>query len=136
MDVIKIKRLWCWWIANKWNSIWWIWSNNSSQSSYWKISCSWGATANPREIWLQKRRQNQIADLTDLFGKIDFGQFLLQDTCLFGELLKQCSLWTFFKYINLLNIIKQTKLPSKYLYILINSIEYGHKGNKRLAVYK
>lgn len=41
----------------------------------------------------------------------------------------------FIKYINLLNIIKQTELPSKYLYILINSIEYGHMGNKRLTVY-
>lgn len=133
MDVIKIKRLWCWWIANKWNSILWTWSNNSSQSYYWKISCSWGATANPREIWLQKKAR--LNSWLDWFVWKNLDSFYYKTPVYLVNFSNNAHYGHFIKYINLLNIIKQTKLPSKCLYILINSIEYGHKGNKRLTIY-
>lgn len=109
MDVIKIKRLSCWWIANKWN------------------------------FSIQYDEFDQIIPVNPLIEKLDAVEvqlLTLERTPVYlVKFSNNVHYGHFIKYINLLNIIKQTKLPSKYLYILINSIEYGHKGNKRLTVY-
>lgn len=83
------------------------------------------------------KKEGKITQLTWLIclEKLILDSFYYKTPVYLVNFSNNAHYWHFIKYINLLNIIKQTKLPSKYLYILINSIEYGHKGNKRLTVY-
>lgn len=138
MDVIKIKQLWYWWIANKWNFS--IQYDELNQVIPVNPLIKKLAAVEVQLLTLERfgcTKEGKIKPLTWLIclEKLISDSFYYKTPVYLVNFSNNAHYGHFIKYINLLNVIKQTELPSKYLYILINNIEYGHKGNKRLTLY-